>query len=158
MTVLEKNAAASVDTERTEVTAGPAVTRRSAFRAYLLAGLVAAMIGVGALVGANGLGLMGTDNLSPVSIAEIRAQQLAENLESRYWAQLARIDDQRAQGMVDFYAGQHQAQLAKVYEQRAEDIVQLHALEHQARMDRINEQRGQDMVTFKRGWEGVADS
>ncbi len=135
MTVLEKRAADGVDTDSAEVAATPTVSRRSAFRAYLLAGLAAAVIGVGAVVGANGLGLMETDKLSPGSIVEIRAQQLAEDLEGRHWAQLA-----------------------KVYEQRAEDMVQWHVRQHQARMDWINEQRAQNMVTFKRGWQGGADS
>lgn len=104
-------------------------------RAYLLVGLAAVAIGVGAVIGANGLGLMGTDKLSPAQIAEIRAQHLAEDLESRYWAQLAETNVQRARAMAEF-----------------------HSRQHQARINWINEQRAQDMVTFKRGWEGEADS
>jgi hypothetical protein len=56
------------------------------------------------VIGANGLGLMKTDKLSLAQIAEIGAQQLAEDLESQYWAQLAETNVQRARAMAEFHS------------------------------------------------------
>ena len=103
---------------------------RSGVRTYLVVGLVAAGIGVGAVFGANQLGFVGADRLTPAQIAEIRAAQFAEQAESVY-----------------------RAQLAEIYEQRAEEMVELYSRQHQSWVDWIQVQRAQDMVTFQRGWQ-----
>jgi len=117
MTVLEKDAASGVDTDSIEIVE-TVVTHGSGFRAYPLAGLAAVVICVGAVVGANRAGIDGDRQAEPDQIAEIRAQQIAEDLESRYSARLAKIHEPRAEGMVEFYARQHQARIDWVNGQR----------------------------------------
>lgn len=124
MTILEKKVPSGTDAEK------DVAAKRSGFRTYLLVGLVATGIGVGAVFGANQLGSVGADRLTPAQIAEIRASQFAEQAENVY-----------------------RAQLAEIYEQRAQEMVELYSRQHQAWIDWIQEQRAQDMVTFQRGWQ-----
>jgi hypothetical protein len=124
MTILEKKVPSGTDAEK------DVVAERRRFRTYLLVGLVAAGISVGAVFGANQLGSVGADRLTPAQIAEIRAAQFVEQAESVY-----------------------RAQLAEIYEQRAQEMVEFHSRQHQAWIDWVQEQRAQDMVTFQRGWQ-----
>lgn len=64
MTVLEKSAAGGVDTDSIEIVERLWSPVGAVSGPTPLAGLAAVVICVGAVVGANGLGLMGTDKLS----------------------------------------------------------------------------------------------
>jgi len=69
MAVLEKEAGGGLATDRAEAAERPVVIRGSGLRTQLLVGLAALAIGVGGVIGANGLGLTETDRLSPAQIA-----------------------------------------------------------------------------------------
>ena len=94
---------------------------------FYVSTIVAAGIGVGAVAGANSLGLVGTDQLSPAQIAVLRGEEMARQAESQYRAQLVRVYEQRAQDMVEFYSHQHQARIDWIQEQRAQDMVEYHS-------------------------------
>lgn len=133
MTVLEKNAASGVDTDSIEIVE-TVVTRGSGFRAYPLAGLAAVVICVGAVVGANGLGLMGTDNPSRTrSLRSERSRSL------RTW----RAGTRRGLPRATSRAPRERWSSTRVSTRRGSTG--------------STGSGTQDMVTFKREWEGEAD-
>lgn len=105
MTVLEKKKFPSGNDVKKDV-----VARRSGFRTYLVVGLVAAGIGIGAVFGANQLGIVGTDRLTPAQIDEIRWAGYAEHAENMWRAELSQIQEQRALDMVEFHRRQWEEQ------------------------------------------------
>ena len=133
MAVLEKEAGGGLATDRAEAAERPVVIRGSGLRTQLLVGLAGYRRWWGDR--SERAGIDRDRQIEPGPDRSIRSQHLAEDLESRYWTQLAETNVERARAMAES-----------------------HSRRHQARIDWINEQRAQDMVTFNRGWEGGADS
>lgn len=160
MTVLQKKATGGIE------------KRSVGFGSYIVVGLLALAIGVGAATGFNRI--VDGGGLSPSQISQVRAGEYADFAENQW---IAQVNATRNADLVEFYTGLHAAQLAEIQSQRATDLVGQQASLHQATVAGINEQRAQDMAdhysgmfgltpaeiesqraqdmaTFKRGWEG----
>lgn len=113
MTVAEKQAAGKVE-------------KSVGLGSYIVVGVLALAVGVGAATGIDQLA--GSSDLSPQNIAQLRANSFAEHAENAW--------------------------IAQVNATKSADLVSFHEARYYAGLAKIEAQRAADMATFKRGWEG----